>query len=81
MAVFVPFVTQEIFMGGDAMYYEFNALFNNKILLDRKRSRCSNSLVFSTPGSGKSMSCTREIAFIIYNPEDEYSLLMKWKSG
>lgn len=26
LAVFVPFVTQELFMGGDAMYYGLNAL-------------------------------------------------------
>ncbi len=32
----VPFVTQELFMGGDAMYYGLNALSNNMILLDRK---------------------------------------------
>ena len=40
LAVFVPFVTQEVFMGGDAMYYGLNALSNNMILLDRKQSRC-----------------------------------------
>ena len=28
LAVFVPFVTQELFMGGDAMYYGLNALSN-----------------------------------------------------
>ena len=39
LAVFVPFVTQELFMGGDAMYYGLNALSNNMILLDRKQSR------------------------------------------
>ena len=32
LAVFVPFVTQELFMGGDAMYYGLNALSNNMIL-------------------------------------------------
>ena len=44
LAVFVPFVTQEVFMGGDAMYYGLNALSNNMILLDRKQSRCPNGL-------------------------------------
>ena len=34
LAVFVPFVTQELFMGGDAMYYGLNALSNNMILLE-----------------------------------------------
>ena len=90
LAVFVPFVTQELFMGGDAMYYGLNALSNNMILLDRKQSRSPNGLVFGTPGSGKSMSCKREITFIILttkdnviicDPEDEYSPLVKRLGG
>ena len=63
---------------------------NNMILLDRKQSRCPNGLVFGTPGSGKSMSCKREITFIILttkdnviicDPEDEYSPLVKRLGG
>lgn len=52
-------------MGGDAMYYGLNALSGNMILLDRKQSRCPNGLVFGTPGSGKSMSCKREITYVM----------------
>ena len=57
VAVFVPFVTQELFQGGDAMYYGINAKTGNMIMLDRKRARCPNGLKLGTPGSGKSMSC------------------------
>ena len=90
LAVFVPFVTQELFMGGDAMYYGLNALSGNMILLDRKQSRCPHGLVFGTPGSGKSMSCKREITYvmlttkdnvIICDPEDEYSPLVNRLGG
>ena len=77
-------------MGGDAMYYGLNALSSNMILLDRKQSRCPNGLVFGTPGSGKSMSCKREITYvmlttkdnvIICDPEDEYSPLVNRLGG
>ena len=63
LAVFVPFVTQELFMGGDAMYYGLNALSGNMILLDRKQSRCPNGLVFGTPFRSRIIAVI--IAFII----------------
>jgi hypothetical protein len=35
-AIFVPFTTCELFMGGQALYYGLNALSNNLIMADRK---------------------------------------------
>ena len=35
-AIFVPFTTQELFMGGESLYYGLNALSNNMIMVDRK---------------------------------------------
>ena len=90
VAVFVPFVTQELFMGGDAMYYGVNAKTGNMIMLDRKRARCPNGLKLGTPGSGKSMSCKSEIVSVflctpddvyICDPEAEYYPLVKRLHG
>ena len=61
MAVFVPFVTQELFQSGAAMYYGINAKSHNMIMLDRKQARCPNGLKLGTPGSGKSMSCKSDV--------------------
>ena len=47
--VFVPFITQEVFMGCDAMYYGLNALSNNMTLLDRKQSRCPTASCSAHP--------------------------------
>ena len=90
VAVFVPFVTQELFQGGDAMYYGINAKTGNMIMLDRKRARCPNGLKLGTPGSGKSMSCKSEILSVflctpddvyICDPEAEYYPLVKRLHG
>ena len=90
VAVFVPFVTQELFQGGDAMYYGVNAKTGNMIMLDRKRARCPNGLKLGTPGSGKSMSCKSEILSVflctqddvyICDPEAEYYPLVQRLHG
>ncbi len=90
VAVFVPFVTQELFQGGDAMYYGINAKTGNMIMLDRKRARCPNGLKLGTPGSGKKMSCKSEILSVflctpddvyICDPEAEYYPLVKRLHG
>ena len=36
-AIFIPFITQELFQTGASLYYGLNALSNNMILCDRKR--------------------------------------------
>ena len=55
-AIFVPFTTQELFQGGEALYYGLNALSNNLIMVDRKRLKTPNGLILGTPGSGKSFA-------------------------
>ena len=35
-AIFVPFMTRELFQSGEALYYGLNALSNNMIMADRK---------------------------------------------
>ena len=40
-AIFVPFTTQELFMGGESLYYGLNAMSNNMIMVDRKRLKKS----------------------------------------
>ena len=90
VAVFVPFVTQELFQDGEAMYYGVNAKTGNMIMLDRKRARCPNGLKLGTPGSGKSMSCKSEILSVflctpddvyVCDPEAEYYPLVKRLHG
>ena len=90
VAVFVPFVTQELFQGGAAMYYGINAKSRNMIMLDRKQARCPNALKLGTPGSGKSMSCKSEIVSVflttpddifISDPEAEYYPLVQRLHG
>jgi hypothetical protein len=89
-AIFVPFTTQELFMGGEALYYGLNALSNNLIMADRKKLKNPNGLILGTPGSGKSFSAKREItnAFLItpddiaiIDPEQEYSPLVQRLGG
>ncbi|MCP1109697.1 conjugal transfer protein TraE [Lachnospiraceae bacterium PAL227] len=89
-AIFVPFTTCELFMGGQALYYGINALSNNLIMADRKRCKNPNGLFLGTPGSGKSFSAKREIVnvfliteddIIIADPEAEYFPLVERLGG
>ena len=58
---------REKFFCLSALYYGLNALSNNLIMVDRKQCRSPNGLILGTPGGGKSMSCKREITFIIFD--------------
>jgi len=80
-AIFVPFTTCELFMGGQSLYYGLNALSHNLIMADRKQLKNPNGLFLGTPGSGKSFTAKREIInvflitdddIIIADPESEY---------
>lgn len=89
-AVFIPFVSQELFQDGQALYYGLNALSNNMIMVDRKQLKNPNGLILGTPGSGKSFSAKREMTnafliteddIIVCDPESEYSPLVEKLGG
>ena len=89
-AIFIPFITQELFQTGEALYYGLNALSNNMILCDRKQLKNPNGLILGTPESGKSFAAKREMTnaflitdddIIICDPEAEYFSLVQRLGG
>lgn len=66
VAIFVPFISQELFQSGEALYYGLNATSGNMILADRKQLKTPNGLILGTPGSGKSFSAKREILNVFW---------------
>ena len=90
VSIFVPFISQELFQSGEALYYGLNATSGNMILADRKQLKTPNGLILGTPGSGKSFSAKREILnvflvttddIIICDPEAEYFPLVHRLGG
>ena len=89
-AIFVPFITREIFQGGEALYYGRNAISGNMIMADRKTLKSPCGLILGVPGSGKSFAAKREITncflvtqddIIICDVESEYHALTRELHG
>jgi hypothetical protein len=89
-AIFVPFMTQELRMGGPAIYYGQNALSHNVIMADRKKLKSANGLYLGSTGSGKSFAAKRELInvflatkdrIIVVDPMGEYAPLVRRLGG
>jgi len=89
-AIFIPFMTRELRMGGQALYYGQNALSHNVIMADRKRLKSANGLYLGSTGSGKSFAAKRELInvflatndrTIVVDPMGEYAPLIKRLGG
>lgn len=89
-AIFVPFMTQELRMSGQALYYGMNALSHNVIMADRKKLKSANGLYLGSTGSGKSFAAKRELInvflatkdrIIIVDPMGEYAPLVRRLGG
>ena len=89
-AIFVPFITRELRMGGQALYYGSNALSHNVIMADRKKLKSANGLYLGSTGSGKSFAAKRELIhvflatqdrIIVVDPMGEYAPLVRRLGG
>ena len=85
-AIFIPFLTQELRMDGEAVYYGVNALSHNVIMANRKTLKVPSGLYLGTPFAGKSFSGKREIVHVflataddilIVDPMGEYAPLVR----
>ena len=68
-------------MGGQALYYDMNALSHNVIMADRKKLKSANGMYLGSTGSGKSFAAKRELLnvflatndrIVIVDPMGEY---------
>ena len=89
-AIFIPFITRELRMGGQALYYGMNALSHNVIMADRKKLKSANGMYLGSTGSGKSFAAKRELInvflatqdrIIVVDPMGEYAPLVKRLGG
>ena len=89
-AIFVPFMTRELRMDGQALYYGMNALSHNVIMADRKKLKSANGLYLGSTGSGKSFAAKRELLnvflstqdrIIVVDPMGEYAPLVRRLGG
>ena len=89
-AIFILFMTRELRMGGQALYYGMNALSHNVIMADRKKLKSANGLYLGSTGSGKSFAAKRELLnvflttndrIIIVDPMGEYVPLARRLGG
>ena len=89
-AIFVPFMTRELRMDGQALYYGMNALSNNVIMANRKKLKSANGMYLGSTGSGKSFAAKRELVnvflatqdrIIVVDPMGEYAPLVRRLGG
>ena len=69
-AIFIPFMTRELRMDGQALYYGMNALSHNVIMADRKKLKSANGMYLGSTGSGKSFAAKRELLNVFLTTND-----------